>query len=70
MGRAEMSVTERIIKTVEQARKLNATDEKLDRMLLSIGCTRVVHFADSLIIYYVDEAEERFIVIEPPGRTG
>ena|SRR5437764_7765301 len=57
-------------RTVQRARRLNVTDAELDRMLLSIGCSRVVHFAYSLIIYYIDEDRERFIVIEPPSRAG
>ena len=58
-----MSLTEQIIDTIERARKLGATDDELDQMLLAIGCTRVVHLGDTLIVYYIDEVQERFIVI-------
>ena len=65
MSRPRLSLKERIIETIEQARKAGATDDELDRVLLAIGCTRVVHSGDSLIVYYVDDGQERFIVIGP-----
>lgn len=61
-----MSLTERIIATVEQAQNIGVTDDELDGLLIGIGCTRVVHFGDALIVYYVDEGgQERFVVIGP-----
>ena len=58
-----MSVTERIIETVELGRKLDLSDDQMDQMLYAIGCTRVMHIADTLIVYYLDQSEEYFIVI-------
>jgi hypothetical protein len=58
-----MSVTERIIETVELGRKLDLSDDQMDQMLYAIGCTRVMHIADTIIVYYLDQGEEYFIVI-------
>jgi hypothetical protein len=58
-----MSVTERIIETVELGRKLDLSDDQVDQMLYALGCTRVMHIADTLIVYYLDQREEYFIVI-------
>ena len=58
-----MSVTERIIETVELGRKLDASDDQMDQMLYAIGCTRVMHIADTTIVYYLDQGKEYFIVI-------
>lgn len=58
-----MSVTERIIETVELGRKLDLSDDQMDQMLYAIGCTRVMHIADTTIVYYLDQEEEHFIVI-------
>jgi hypothetical protein len=58
-----MSVTERIIETVELGRKLDLSDDQMDQMLYAIGCTRVMHIADTIIVYYLDQWEEYFIVI-------
>ena len=58
-----MSVTERIIETVELGRKLDVSDDQIDQMLYAIGCTRVLHIADTLIVYYLDQGEAHFIVI-------
>jgi hypothetical protein len=58
-----MSVTERIIETVELGRKVDLSDDQMDQMLYAIGCTRVMHIADTLIVYYLDQSEEYFIVI-------
>ena len=49
-----MSVTERIIETVELGRKLDLSDDQMDEMLYAIGCTRVMHIADTTIVYYLD----------------
>jgi len=49
-----MSVTERIIETVELGRKLDASEDQMDQMLYAIGCTRVMHIADTTIVYYLD----------------
>ena len=58
-----MSVTERIIETVELGHKLDLSDDQIDQMLYAIGCTRVMHIADTIIVYYLDQGEEYFIVI-------
>jgi hypothetical protein len=58
-----MSVTERIIETVERGSYLGFYDDEVDKMLYAIGCTRVIHIAENLIVYYVDAGEEHFIVI-------
>ena len=58
-----MSVTERIIETVELGRKLDLSDDQIDQMLYAIRCTRVMHIADTIIVYYLDDGEEHFIVI-------
>ena len=49
-----MSVTERIIEVVELGRKLGLSDDQVDQTLYAIGCTRVMHIADTLIVYYLD----------------
>ena len=56
-----MSVTERIIETVELGRKLDLSDDQVDQMLYALGCTRVMHIAETA--YYLDQREEYFIVI-------
>jgi hypothetical protein len=58
-----MSVTERIIEMIELGRKLDLSDDQMDQMLYAIGCPRVLHIADTLIVYYLDQGEEYFIVI-------
>ena len=58
-----MSVTECIIETVEQGRRLGFCDDDVDKMLYAIGCTRVIHIAETLIAYYAEAGEEHFIVI-------
>ena len=58
-----MSVTERIIETVELGQKLDLSDDQVDQMLYAIGCTRVMHIADTPIAYYLDQGEEYFIII-------
>jgi hypothetical protein len=58
-----MSLTERIIETVELGRNLDLSDDQMDQMLYAIGCTRVMHIADMPIAYYRDQGEEHFIVI-------
>ena len=58
-----MSVTERIIETVELGRKLDLSDDQMDQMLYAIGCTRVMHIADMTIVYYLDQGESHFVVI-------
>ena len=57
-----MSVTERIIETVELGRKLDASEDQMDQMLYAIRCTRVMHIADTTIVYYLDQRKEYFIV--------
>ena len=58
-----MSVTERIIETVELGRKLDLSDGQVDQMLYAIGCPRVCTSLDTLIVYYLDQGEEYFIEI-------
>ena len=58
-----MSVTERIIEAVELGRKLGLSDDRIDQMLYALGCSRVMHIADTIIVYYLDQGEEYFIVI-------
>ena len=58
-----MSVTERIIDTVELGRKLDLSDDQIDQMLYALGCPRVMHIADTTIVYYLDQGKEYFIVI-------
>ena len=58
-----MSVTERIIEVVERGRKRDLSDDLLDQTLYAIGCTRVMRIADEIIVYYLDEGEEHFLVI-------
>jgi hypothetical protein len=60
-----MSVTERIIETVELRQKLDLSDDQIDQMLYAIGCTRVMHIADTTIVYYLDHGKEHFVVIAP-----
>ena len=56
-----MSVTERIIETVELGRKLDLSDDQMDQMLYAIGCTRVMHIADTIIVYYLDQAKRTLL---------
>jgi hypothetical protein len=58
-----MSLTEQIIETIEAGRKFDLSDNRIDRMLYEIGCSRIIHKDDMLIVYYLDEGEEHFIVI-------
>ena len=58
-----MSVTEQIIEVVERSRMLGLPDAEIDEMLLAIGCTRVVHRSNELIVYYNDQdGQERFVI--------
>jgi hypothetical protein len=58
-----MSLTEQIIETVERGRALGLFDVQVDQMLYAIGCTRVVHRSDTLIVYYYDQnGQERFVI--------
>ena len=63
MGGAEMSVTERIIEIVEDARARGAPDQQIDRALFRIGCTRIIRRSGMMIVYYDDHGVERFIVL-------
>ena len=56
-----MSVTERIIETVELGRKLDLSDDQMDQPLNAIGCTRVMHIADMTIVYYLDQAKRTLL---------
>jgi len=58
-----MSLTERIIEIVEDARARAASDQEIDRALCQIGCTRIVHRTDMMIVSYDDHGAERFIVL-------
>jgi len=58
-----MSLTERIIETIEDARARGASDQETDRALFRIGCTQSVRRADMTIIYYDDCGVERFIIV-------
>ena len=58
-----MSITERIIETIEDALACGASDQKIDEALYRIGCTRVVRRSGAMIVYYDDHGIERFIVI-------
>jgi hypothetical protein len=58
-----MSLTEQIIETIEAGRKFDLSDNRIDRMLHEIGCSQIIHKDDMLIVYYLDEREEHFIVI-------
>jgi len=59
-----MSLTEQIIETVERARDLGLSDNDTDEMLYAIGCTRVIRIGDTVIVYYLDQGRERFVVFE------
>jgi hypothetical protein len=61
-----MSITERIIEAVEDARARGASDQEIDRGLFRIGCTRIVRRTDMMIVYYEDRGVERFIVLSGP----
>jgi hypothetical protein len=58
-----MSLTERIIETIEDARARGASDQETDRALFRIGCTQRVRRADMTIAYYDDCGVERFIIV-------
>ena len=59
-----MSLTEQIVEVVERGGALGLSDAEIDQMLFAIGCIRVVHRSDALIVYYDDEdGQERFLVL-------
>ena len=58
-----MSLTERIIETIEDACARGASDREIDEALFRIGCTRVVRRLGMMIVYYDDDGTERFIVL-------
>jgi len=58
-----MSLTERIIETVEDARARGASDQEIDGALYRIGCTRIIRRSGAMIVYYDDQGTERFIVV-------
>ena len=58
-----MSVTEQITEVVERGHALGLSDAEIEEMLLAIGCIRVVHRSDALIVYYNDQdGQERFVI--------
>ena len=61
-----MSLTERIIEIVEDARASGASDREIDEALFRIGCTRIVRRADVRIVYYDEHGIERFVVLLGP----
>jgi hypothetical protein len=61
-----MSLTEQIIEIVERGRALGLFDVQVDQMLHAIGCIRVLHRSDTLIVYYYDQdGQERFVICAP-----
>ena len=61
-----MSLTEQIIEIVERGRALGLFDVELDQMLYAMGCIRVLHRSDTLIVYYYDQdGQERFVICAP-----
>jgi hypothetical protein len=58
-----MSITERIIETVEDTRARGASDQQIDWALYQIGCTRITRRSGMMIVYYDDHGTERFIVV-------
>jgi hypothetical protein len=50
-----MSLTEHIIEIVERGWALGLPDEEVDQMLYAIGCIRVIHRPDALIVCYYDQ---------------
>ena len=58
-----MSLTERIIEMMENARARVASDQEIDRALFRIGCTQIVRRADMTIVYYDNCGVERFIIV-------
>ena len=65
-----MSLTERIIEIVEDARARAASDQEIDRALCQIGCTRIVHRADMMFSTMTIHGAERFIVLSGPVIEG
>ena len=61
-----MSLTERIIATIENARARSASYQEIDRALFRIGCTQIVRRADMMIVFYDDHGVERFIILSGP----
>lgn len=57
-----MSVTEQIVDIIERGRASGAPDEEVDRKLLEIGCTRIVHRSDTVIVYYQHDGTETFVI--------
>jgi hypothetical protein len=58
-----MSLTEQIIEIVERGRALGLFDVEVDQMLYAMGCIRVLHRSDTLIVYYYDrDGKERFVI--------
>jgi hypothetical protein len=60
-----MSLTEQIVDIVERARARGAPNEEVDRYLQEIGCTRVVHRSDTVIVYYEHDGTEAFVICAP-----
>jgi hypothetical protein len=61
-----MSLTEQIVEIVERGRALGLPDGDVDQMLYAIGCIRVIHRPDALIVYYYDQdGQERFVICAP-----
>jgi len=58
-----MSITERIIEIIEDARARSASDQKIDEALYRLGCTRIVRSSGAMIVYYDEHGTERFIVL-------
>jgi hypothetical protein len=56
-----MSVTERIIEAVELGRKVGLSDDRIDQMLYALGCSRVMHIADTIIVYYLDQGKSTLL---------
>lgn len=61
-----MSLTERIIEAIEDARARGASDQEIDQALYRIGCTRIVRRPTMMIVYYGEHGVERFIVLSGP----
>ena len=61
-----MSITERIIEIIEDARARRASDQKIDEALYRIRCTRIVRRSGAMTVYYDEHGTERFIILCGP----
>ena len=63
-----MSITERIIEIIEDARARSASDQKIDEALFRTGCTRIVRRLETMIVYYDEDPSKMLSAAFSPRR--